>query len=267
MARLFRRRGFVVIGETQINLRTQFKIDKTQDGTANKGLITIVNASPATRSLLERQKENKGEIQLVAGYEDGIGTLFLGDVLGVNVDRQGADIMVNIEAEDKGRKIVDARLELGFTNSVTSKQIIEEAIKALAVGRGTVKGLIGRTYEDGFSYSGKASDLLDQITQEQELDWNIRDGDLQIIPKGETTGETAVLLGPDTGMLGVPSKTENGFSAVSLLNNQLNPGRLVKLVNSTQVELNGFYKVEKVIHTGDTKEGAWTSTVEGKDLG
>ena len=83
-----------------------------------------------------------------------------------------------------------------------------------------------------------------------------------------------------TGLLGFPTKTENGVEFVSLLNNKIRPGRAVKLeskqfqglrgqdqntnqVASQALEGSGaIVKVKKATFEGDTHEGSWKVTVE-----
>lgn len=262
--RLFNRRGNLRVGDTEFPTRINFKVEKTAEGrTANKCSVQIYNLAPASKALIE---EKAAPMQILAGYEEGVETIFLGDIATAITERRGADLVTVVEGGDGQNAISDATLQFTFKGEVTVARLIDEVKASLGVVTGSIKGLQAQSFKKGFTWSSKASELLDQLVKGQGLQWSIRDGALQITPEGEDTGEEAVLLSPSTGLIGTPGKTENGFTAKALLNGQIQVGRLVKL-ESKEITGTGFFKVVKATHEGDTKEGPWFTTMEGTSFG
>lgn len=264
MSLLFLRKAALTVGSRKFEgIRLNFSIEKTSASSSNKASVTAYNLNNDSKAFVEKKE---GLMRLEAGYQDNISILFLGDIAKVMTKRSGADITTVIESGDGESRLANAHVEIGLKSGATDQQIIDQVIKALAVKRGIVKGIQRKEYLNGFSFSGKASEVLDDITRKQELEWSIQNGALQIIPKADNTGEMAVLLNAQTGLLDVPNKTEDGFIAKSLLNPLLMPGRQVKIESELLTGISVF-KIEKARHVGDTQEGEWMSEVEGAGYG
>jgi len=264
MALLYLRQAMLTVGARKFEgFRLAFSVEKTSDSSSNKASVTIYNLNNDSKAFVEKRE---GLMRLEAGYEGNLSILFLGDIAKIMTKRSGADIVTVIESGDGELRLANAHIEIGFKGGATDRQIIDKVISALAVGRGIIKGIQSREYLNGFSYSGRASELLGNITKKQNLEWSIQNGSLQIIPKTDNTGETAVLLNAQTGLLDVPNKTEEGFIAKSLLNPLLMPGRQVKIESELLTGIS-IFKIEKARHVGDTREGDWITEVEGAGHG
>lgn len=261
MSQLYLRSGKLFVGDRQFNVRLSFSVVKTSTSSSNKCTVTAYNLSEDSRSFIEKKE---GTLRLEAGYAGATSIIFVGDIDKVIDKRQGPDILTIIESGDGERRLADAHVELSLKAGATDEQIINSVVNVLSVERGTVKGIQRKEYLNGFSYSGKAQELLDKITKKQSLEWSIQDGSLQIIPQNADTGETAVLLNSTTGLIDVPNKTDEGFVIKSLLNPELAPGRQVQL-ESILLTGPAVFKVDKVTHVGDTKESDFYSEVEGKE--
>lgn len=262
--RLFIRRGALRVGDKEFPTRIKFKVEKTDEGrTANKATVQVYNLAPASRALIEAKDK---PMQILAGYSEGVETIFKGDIAAVTTERRGPDRVTMIEGGDGQDALSDAHLEFTFKGEITVARIIDEIKASLGVVSGAIRGVKAQSFKNGFAWSGKASELLDQLVSAQDLRWGIRDGALQIVPDSEETGEQAVLLSPTTGLIGTPSTAEDGFVAKALLNGAIQPGRLIKL-ESKEITGTGLYKASKVVHEGDTSEGPWFTTVEGTSFG
>lgn len=269
MSRQYHRSAQVRIAGQLFATRISFEIRKGEQGSSanqpgaqsNKSTVSIWNLSEASRGLIEREV-GKGGMVLEAGYGGVLANLFTGDIALVEMKRIGPDIETRIEAGDGERNLVDAHIELSLGPGATDSQIIDSALDALGLGRGMISGMPSARRSNGFTYSGPAKDLIDQIARKNGLAWSVQGGAVQIRQEGTTSGMMAILLTEQTGLIGIPNKTEEGFKAECLLNPDIEPGRLVKiqsalLTNETAIEVKG------VEHMGDTHGDKWQTTIWG----
>jgi len=262
MSELYIRNARLTIGSKKFETRISFNIQKSSEGkSSNKGKTSVYNLSEDSRSFIE-----KGEdllMKLEAGYAGNYAVIYLGDIKKTEHTRSGPDVITTLECGDGEKRLTDAHIEVSLGPDSKFNQVINAAVTAMGISRGVIKNIPQTAYKNGFSFSGKVSDLLDRLAKKEGLEWSVQDNALQIFPKGQDTGETAVLLNERTGLLGVPNKTDEGFVAKSLLNGDIVPGRQVQ-VESKFLTGKAVFIAEKVSHVGDTDEGDYVTTVEGK---
>jgi hypothetical protein len=112
--------------------------------------------------------------------------------------------------------------------------------------------------------NGQAADILDRMARSSGYEWSVQDGQLQFLEVGKALQRTAVSLTPDTGLLGSPEVGEKGVvTARSWLQPSIIPGRKVH-IRSRQV--NGFFRVLKLLHRGDTRGSEWYTEIEGQPV-
>ena len=100
------------------------------------------------------------------------------------------------------------------------------------------------------------------------MQWSIQNNELQILEELQTTGEEAILLTPETGLIGIPSKStakdKQGTIIQSLIMaNELKPGRAVKVQSKND---NSIFKLLEVQFIGDTHGNTWTAKSLGKEI-
>lgn len=262
MGKLYLRSAAATVGGRRFNTRIAFNVEKTSEGgSANKAKVDIYNLSQDSKGFIEQPDI---QVRLEAGYANELTTLFLGDVKRVTHVRNGPDIISTVESGDGESNLVNAHVEISLAPGAKLSQIVDKAIAALGLARGSIKDIPILTYTNGFTFSGPARDLLDIVKQRGNLKWSVQGGALDIFPEGSDTGEAAVLLNENTGLLNLPNKTEDGFELTSLLNPLLSPGRLV-IVESETLTGRKTYKIDKATHVGDSLEGDWITKVEGKE--
>lgn len=255
-------------------LRTTFKIEKNLEKTPNNSIIEIYNLSAHTRALFEAKNM---AVRVTAGYGDQAKDIFIGDIATVVTKRTGADIITSIEAGDGLLAYQNQEADLSFAPGAKVGSVLDQLIGSFGLIKGEVQGLdLSSTYLNGVSFSGKVHNHLDTLVgKTQGLGWSIQDGQIQILPKKAGTTVPAVLLSPSTGLVGSPFKrvvlnqdiakktdgrdAENGVQVKSLLNPDLNPGRLI-VVQAQFVS--GTFKILKVVHEGDTHGKTYYSDVE-----
>lgn len=270
MTRLFERVAAVTIDELKVEgLRIAFSIERNLERTPNPGKVTIWNLSADSRAVIDLEDI---AFQLDAGYVDNLESIFVGDVATVTHARNGASWQSTVTAADGRQPFRTARISRNFEPGVALEQVITDLAEAMGVGIGNAveKARAGDVraalteFAQGFIARGAVPRAFDRLVKSIGLEWSIQDGRLQLLEPTETTAEEAVVLSADTGLLGSPQRTENGnIKARSLLQPFLTPGRQAEVRGE---EIEGFFRVEKVRHIGDTDGPAWFSEFEGSPV-
>lgn len=242
-------------GKKFTDLRITFDIEKSIEANPNSGKISIFNLSEQSRALFEQKGAT---VILMAGYTIPE-LIFSGDVKKPLNNRSGPDWITEIEAGDGETAYQEARIDKSYTPGTSVRQIVTDLGKQLGTSVGEIKGVTAETFVQGFVASGPVRKYLDEMTEKQGLKWSIQDNALQILPKGDSTTEEAVVLSADSGLVGNPKKKDKGIEFQCLLQPKLKPGRKVIIISKT---VNGTYTVQKVRHNGDTEGGEWYSNCE-----
>jgi hypothetical protein len=240
--------------------RISFKIKKTSDGKPNKANIQLYNPNPDTISLVQSRG---AVVQLFAGY-DFPWMLFRGNPVkdGINIERNGPDRILRIEANDGGRALALTRLDLNFGENTTLKQ----ALNAVAIQSGLGVGFVGDVEDFDLPYGmrleGSPAEALERIAQISGADFSIQDNAIQILKQEKGTDEPAVLFSTANGNLLRVARKEKGRVAVtSMLEGSIRPGR--RFVCASEY-INGFFKAIDVEHTGDLWEDAFTTQITAR---
>lgn len=286
MSRLFNRAYQLIIipqeGEAKSikDLRINFEITKSVLSFPNLARIAIYNPNEDTLSLLQ---DKFTEIVFNAGYFGNLKLLFKGDIRNVFQNRSGVDTIVTIYAGDGERSWQNSIFNKTFTENISISNAIKEVLesfKELTIGE--INGIPELNNKlRGQVLSGSSKDILNNFAKEYGFDWSIQDGEIIITPTNEAlTDDEAVLIRPETGMIGSPTITEIGADVSSLLNPNLLPNRAFKIEsanvnvqlgnlffrNVRRTTAEGFYKIQEATFKGDSREGDWLVSVKGRTL-
>ncbi len=238
-------------------LRIRFKISKTGDSTPNKAEIDVYNLSADSRHYIDSYNPKTWAVRLSAGYQaTGLQLLFSGSVELASNEKaghrashhQGPDWMTKIQSIDGVHAYRAVVLSDSFGPGTSEDAVVRHVAKQMGVTVGAIKGLSKAKYNHGRA-----------LCKSRGLRWSIQDGVLQILPIGQGLDLTAFVIGPATGLVGSPERTETGVKFTSLLQGGINPGRLIQLESAY---LKGLYIAENVDHTGDTHDYPWYTTVD-----
>jgi hypothetical protein len=236
--------------------RIGFRIEKDTSSTVNKAEVRIYNLAEASRGYAEKTAK---VVELLAGYGSTPKVIFRGDIGRCISTKEGSDVITKFEIGDGMVAYQQSRLDLSFKAGTTIKDIFDSLVGALGLTKGDQANIPNKTFLRGLSLSGPARDHLDYLTQKFGLEWSVQNGAVQIVQKNSTTSETAFLLSPNTGLIGSPNKKIIGVEVLSLLQPDLNPGRLIQIQSKL---VNGNFRAEKVVHEGDTVDLPWYTRVE-----
>lgn len=249
-------------GRVVTDLRFRFKVTKTSESTPNKAEISVYNMNKEARALAEEQDV---VIALDCGYglnsagKPKLENLFIGDVARALTARESVTFVTTFECGDGEKAHQSSIVDLSFGPGANTTDVFNILSDKLGLPKGEQTSISRKTFQNGYVAAGPVRRILDQLTADLDLEWSIQDGTLQIVSKGKTTGEEAVVLSAETGLVGAPKKKNNGIEVRCLLQPKIKPGRQVVLRSET---IQGVYRVLKVIHTGDTDGQDWYSDME-----
>lgn len=106
---------------------------------------------------------------------------------------------------------------------------------------------------------GAAFEKLDLFCRAFGLTAILNDQSLSIVPKDAATESELIVLNADSGLLGIPERTETGWKVMSTLRHEFNPGRLVAI---DSFFLSGQFLISVVEHEGDTMTDTWQTILE-----
>lgn len=270
MGELFDRRAVLQMGAVEIDgLRVAFKVEKTAEPEPNDAEVSVWNLSRETRA---KVTQDRVPIVLRVGYGTGISQVFAGDILrdGITTVRDGSDWVTTFKAGDGAEAYRTSRVQEAFGKGAKLADVFKKTAESMGVGmgnaltkirQGDAKGALTEFFQ-GAVLSGRTPDELTRVCGSLGYGWSIQDGQLQIIEKGKWTDDEAVLLAPDSGLIGSPEPGKDGITKIrSLLQPTIKPLRRVKLETRF---CNGFFVVMKVTHSGDTHGNDWFSDCEAR---
>lgn len=298
---LFDRSAQLIVGQSGKagilieDLRFSFKIEKTLSETLNNSTLSIYNMSPDSRKLVEAPNN---AVILKAGYRQDVGavTCFVGIVRRCLTVRDGVDWRTDLELDDGMISYRDSKHTISFAPGISGRAVLQVVASKFNLPIRALPTFQDKSYPKGFSFVGRTRDAMSKVCQYLGLEWSIQNQEIQILVKGGSMKRTAIVLSKDTGMIGSPAleaKTmsdkaaakagisatdagvikrakENdqgevsqmlevqGYKVVSLLQPTIEPGDVVKLVAEG---VDNWFKVEKLVHTGDTFGTDWKTEV------
>lgn len=259
------------------DLRVRFEITKDLFGYPNLGDIQIFNLS---RDKVTAISQEFTLIELQVGYGGGLDTVFRGDIRNIVNRREGVDTITQFYAGDGERATRDARISKTYAAGTSIKQIVKEIAETFKIPTAKLDGLnTTRTNQRGQTIASASKDAMDKLADDYKFHWSIQDGELVTQDRESYDKDNTVFnINRSTGMIGSPTITELGADVRTLMNPRLNPYRAVQ-ITTPDAEINvgnlffrtkvptlgtGLFRINKVIHTGDTRGNDWTSAITGR---
>lgn len=267
MTVLFGRTASVTIGSRGqgrkvTDLRIVFKVEKTIKRGPNKGVITLYNVNDTTAEL---SQEDDAVVVLEAGYGGNNRVLYVGDIKRVVDDKKRPDRLLRMECVTEGNRAYAKRITKSFERGTATQVVVNELVQALGIPAGEVVDQLQGQFAAGFVASGVVADVLEDVTKRLGLEWFINDFDVVVIQPDQALDQTAIIVNPDTGLVGSIKRTKDGFDYRTLLIPELVPG--MPVFASNVVEGSGFAtKAKRVLYTGDTRGSAWYCDVQAIQL-
>jgi hypothetical protein len=268
--------GNAVSGEgLQINdLQVTFDISKSSSNKdkTNSASIEIYNLSNDNLKLLD---VDYPAAVFSAGYRDiGIKRLFAGQVTNVSTRKSGTDRITQILMGGAYTELNHEVMSSLVAPGRTVRDVAEDIRKALpGVSRSVFNGTnLNNPVIYGYPLQGTPKDMLNELSEKYNLDWQIDDDVLYVHDNDRGNSEKfedAYVISKYTGLIenayrasGDIRRSEKDKAKIQaiqmkiLLNPDIVPGDIILLED---VLFNGYYKITDMRHTGDWRGQAWHS--------
>ena len=266
------------------NLHITFRVSKGSDNKrkTNKASIRIYNLSEEHQKYIEAPF---AQVVLSVGYNDtGLRRLFAGQITVAGTEKQGADVVTEIQIDTLYTELNFKTISKTAPAGVSVKGVIENLVKEMPdVSRVIFSGTnINKSFVDGYPMVGSPRQILNELGEAFEMEWQIDDGIMYIQDAGQSYMQDknkAYVISETSGLIERPyfdqiekqrgkkdklRAARNGVKVRILLNPAIVAGSVVKIEYGT---LAGFYKVERLTHTGEFLGNTWeTDLVLGSML-
>lgn len=208
----FNRVAELVVGQAKgqavvINdLRFSFDIAKDNDKTTNNLTLKIYNMNNQTRDLVERVNNN---VILKAGYEQDRGalTIFTGTVVSAWTIMEGNDIITELSVRDGILPLRQNKLSLSYVAGTSAIKILTDVAESFGLPvKPLPKKLKDRVYARGYAFCGKGETAMRDLCTYLGVTWSIQNNEIQILTKDYPISDELVVLTPDNGLIGIPTR-------------------------------------------------------------
>lgn len=254
----------------------EFSTERTHERKSNKATVTIFNADLMLRQFLDREAELF--VQIEVGYarphDTGLQVLFTGDLIDVTHTHDGTSQSTQLDCGDAERRLRDTRVSFSLPTSTTTRLVMAELARQMETPLGFVSpALLDHQYLTGYAYHGYARDALSELMPPGFM-WSVQDGTLIVIEDTEGVGVPTILLTPETGLIGIPTrktverrrrgrgqatgrrrKKKNGIAFSCFLRPDLRPGVPVVVIEDRISLIRNTYILTSVSAKGGSDAG------------
>lgn len=241
------------------NLQISFSIEKTITDEPNNAKIEIYNLNADNRNALTKKEFNKAILKV--GYGDDNRLIFAGDINKAYTTRQDLDFITTLECGDGQSDYTKAKIYASLRAGAKDSDIVNICLKEMSSKKGGIELPKDRALPRCKVLAGNIRDYLKKVASNNNADWHILDGNLNILPKNKVLNlNESFVLDQASGLINTPEITDDGVKLTCLLNPKINIGSLVR-VRSILNEYDGDYKVQKLTHNGDFLGDTWQTEI------
>lgn len=264
----------LVIEELQIT----FDIDKAASSTLDSCKIVLMNISNESREFLASYRDESIYVDLQAGYEDDMKTLFRGMVRNVSEEREGHISRTTVALQDGYTNVREAYSSFTVFPSSSAFVVFEKLLQDIGLPAGRYVRPTRLLPPEPYICHGKTKDCFKKLADDIDYIFSIQDAAVDFLPKdSQATVKNVYIVSPETGLIGSPKLLSNssgklqaakrepssGISFKALLNGGLKTNDIIRVESR---EFSGFYRIQKVKHTGDFRGDTWFTEVEAAGL-
>lgn len=250
------------------DLRIKFSIERSVKADPNGCTLEIYNLSETTRAFC---KQKPLTVWIDAGYDNQLKQLFTGDSHFAYSRLEKPEWITKIQLRDGGAAYDSARHNATYGAGVPVGKILSDLARQmdLTVDSAQAKALssyLKRQIPGARCFQGLVRDQLTQLLSPFGIQWSIQNSTLQLLRDVDTTGFT-FLISQSTGMIGSPEwstpkndSKPNQIKVKCLLSPEIIAGSPIQ-IQSAAVP-GGIFRVQKVVHRGDTHGQEWVTEIE-----
>ena len=210
----------------------------------------------------ERRIEKGQALSLYAGYgmDQNLDLLHQGEIVRVEQERTGLERITMLQlGNPKQTQITGAIYFRGKRGLTPLRDIVAELVATMDLTLGSTNDLPDVRIEN-YSYGGKAAEALTRLLRPRGVEWYVENEEV-LFASGQAASSTLpeFLLNEAAGLIGSPSRTENGARAKMLLTNLIRRNQRVRIKSEL---VTGLFKANVITHKGDTWGGEWITEIE-----
>jgi len=230
-------------------LTVDFDITRNTFSSANNATFRLYNLAPTTRDKIFQDKYNIFRfcfVDFYAGYGDQLSLLFTGKVMQAYSERQGTEMVTEIQALD-AFGIFDYS-----THTFPKGTGTHDLIKTLANDMEHIKlGAVGVPDERITSHLSIDSVSFDAISKVTGGLCFVDLGKLNILKNNQVLQDAEIYkIDSDTGLLGTPKRRDAQVEIDMIFEPRITVGQLVEVESSTARIFDGQFKVIGIHHAG-----------------
>lgn len=262
-------------------LQVTFDISKSTNNKnrTNSASIEVYNLSEESLKVLDTDYP---VAVFEAGYLDtgGPQRIFAGQVTNVSTRKSGTDIVTQIQMGSGYTALNHDTLSDVVPPGNSVKDAAEKLRKAIGADRGVYNGTnLNNEIIYGYPLSGTPKEMLDELAEKYQLDWQLDDGVLYVHDSDRAATEQfqqAYVISPFTGLIERPYRVSGdrrrskkdkvkkpGVQMKILLNPDIKAGDIIQIEEGL---LKGWYKVDSIRHSGSWRGDNWTTEIKGSSL-
>ena len=258
-------------------LRITFTCIKSTTEKPNFSQVVVYNLNQQTIASIKAGDT----VVLEAGYEGGnFGMIFTGQIVQpYTMKEDGTDVALVLIIQDGDEYLNSAFTAETVAINSTPKDILGICSKG-SDGLGTISKDLPKTkLPRGKVLFGSSASYVSKIAKSSHSQFYVEDGKVNIVAAPDYDSKTAVELNPDTGLIGIPSQTDDGVSGQCLINPSIKLNTLLYInsrlvtakaaslgqdgtVQQTAINTDGVYRIVKLTYEGDTHGDPWYCTFE-----
>ena len=225
--------------------------------------------SPSKASIYNLTREHQAAIADVgqrvrvwAGYANNLALLADGEILKpIERQREHLDSITTMRIGGFHEALAMTNVAISYEGEVAVDTVVSDLVSEMGMALGPLPVISSPVLED-FAYNGPARMGLTEILRPRGIEWYHNGNIINFAAAGTTTGVQHI-IDEMTGMVGVPTPTDDGIRVKVLLTPTIGRGDLIQVRSSVR---SGVFKVLSLLQKGDTREGDMVTEIEAANL-
>lgn len=229
-------------------LTIDYSIVKNTDANTNTATFRIHNLNPKTRASLFQERFEIGVKKIVsfyAGYNGQEKQVFKGYVMECYSEKNGAEIITNMECWDIG--ITEKWTALTFNKGTTFKEAYKHVANMIPEMEIGAIGDLNGTFRTETTFVGTPFDILNKISNYHTF---IDNGQVNTLQNNECLDVPVYKITSSTGLLNIPQRRGGQVVVQTLFQPSIKIGQLYEIESQLNNVYDGVYKVYGFSHQG-----------------
>lgn len=257
----------------------RFTVDQTPNAERSYAEITIYGLNRDSRKAIYSEGDT---IRLIAGWQDGYGSIFDGEIKNVAAGREGAETFLTLYCQSLAGQWATTYINRSFGAGTPVRDIVSAVAETLGPVE-FVGDLQLPTAINGKNIQGTARQAMNQLANSFGFEWMIENRRVVVHKPGAVRDQAEPFrYNALSGLIGSPEITQKGVDIDVLMNPFIRPWDLFELEAVTAaLSFNGIYyqsqqfpeingkgtnQAISLVHEGDFYGDRWQTRIEGRRL-